>query len=190
VARNLLLAAGFAAVPLLPAEEPTTEGWLAIGLAAAILACAALAVAVLALAREIGVLRLRVGPGSALEIPEEGPELGSRSPIVERFELGPDVRQAIAVFSSEGCRVCQSLGPSIELLRSDPVIAIEVFDEAAEAQVWAALDVPGSPYAVALSPEGIVLAKGTFNNLAQLESVIAAAMRRAEQRLAIEGLIQ
>ena len=188
VARNLVLAAGFAAVPFVPVSEPTTEGWLAIGLGVALLACAGLAVAVLALAREIGVLRLRVGPGSALEIPEEGPELGSRSPLVERFDLTADTRHAVAVFSSEGCRVCQSLGPSIQLLRSDPAIAIEVYDEAADAEVWAALDVPGSPYAVALSPEGVVLAKGTFNNLAQLESVIAAAERRADQRLSIEGL--
>jgi hypothetical protein len=189
VARNVGLAAGFAAVPFLPAKEPTTEGWLAIGLGVALLACAALAVAVLALAREIGVLRLRVGPGSALEIPEEGPELGSRSPLVERFAVGPDERHAIAVFTSEGCRVCQGMGPAIELLRSDPAIAIEVFDESDHADAWAALDVPGSPYAVALSPEGIVLAKGTFNNLAQLESVIAAAERRADQRLSIEGLV-
>jgi hypothetical protein len=85
VARNLALAAAFAALPFLPADEPTTEGWLAIGLAVALLACAGLALAVLALAREIGVLRLRLGPGAALEIADEGPELGSRSPAVERF---------------------------------------------------------------------------------------------------------
>jgi hypothetical protein len=43
VARNLVLAAGFAAVPLLPTTEPTTEGWLAIGLAVALLAFEGLA---------------------------------------------------------------------------------------------------------------------------------------------------
>ena len=82
------------------------------------------------------------------------------------------------MFSSEGCHVCQSLGPSVALLRSDPELALEVFDEDAEADVWKALDVPGSPYAVAMGIDGTVLAKGTFNNLAQLESVIAAAERR------------
>ena len=40
----------------------------------------------------------------------------------------------------------------------------------ADAAAWLALDVPGSPYAVALDRDGTVLAKGTFNNLAQLES--------------------
>jgi hypothetical protein len=38
--------------------------------------------------------------------------------------------------------------------------------------------VPGSPYAVALDADGTVLAKGTFNNLAQLESILAAGERR------------
>src|SRR5438094_664258 len=47
------------------------------------------------------------------------------------------------------------------------------------AQTWQAR-VPGSPYAVALDPlTGTVLAKGTFNGLAQLESVLATAERRA-----------
>jgi len=45
------------------------------------------------------------------------------------------------------------------------------------------LDVPGSPYAVALGRDGTVLAKGTFNSLAQLESVVATAMRRRQEAL-------
>ena len=188
VARNLVLAAGLVAVPLVRASEPTTEGWLAIGLAVALLACAGLAVAVLALAREIGMLRLRLGPGSALEIPEEGPELGSRSPLTGRFGVDRDTRLALAVFTSEGCRVCQGLGPSIDLLRREPALAVEVFDELGDRDVWEALDVPGSPYAVALGADGTVLAKGTFNNLAQLESVLATGERRAGARIAVEDL--
>ncbi len=38
--------------------------------------------------------------------------------------------------------------------------------------------IPGSPHAVALDPQGTVLAKGTFNSLAQLESILAAGERR------------
>jgi hypothetical protein len=45
--------------------------------------------------------------------------------------------------------------------------------------------VPGSPYAVALDLDGTVLAKGTFNNLAQLESVVATAERRRAAQEAI-----
>jgi len=178
VARNAVLAAAFALVPVLGAAEPTTDEWLGLGLAVALLACAGLAVAVLALAREVGMLRLRLGPDSALEIPDEGPEVGSRSPLIQRFQPGPAVELALAVFVSSGCRSCQALEPAIESLRGDPVVSVESFDEVADAAAWSEADAPGSPYAVAMDPNGTVLAKGTFNNLAQLESVLATAERR------------
>ena len=63
---------------------------------------------------------------------------------------------------------------------SDPAVAVRVFDEHADAQAWDALRVPGSPYAVAIDLDGTVRAKGTFNNLTQLESVVATAQRRAQ----------
>jgi hypothetical protein len=55
---------------------------------------------------------------------------------------------------------------------------VATFDEHTDGDIWRALDVPGSPYALALDRDGTVLAKGTFNNLAQLESVLATAERR------------
>ena len=55
---------------------------------------------------------------------------------------------------------------------------LRTFDEVEHADAWAAADVPGSPFAVALDADGTVLAKGTFNTGAQLESVLAAAERR------------
>jgi hypothetical protein len=98
--------------------------------------------------------------------------------VIERFEgLGRD-SLALAVFTSEGCRVCRGLQPAIASLAGDPSIAVRVFDEVADRAVWAQLRVPGSPFAVAFDPHGFVLAKGTFNNLAQLESVLATAERR------------
>ncbi len=178
VARNLVLAAGFAALPLLPQRSPSTDEWLAIGLCVALVACAGLAVAVLALAREVGMLRLRLGPSSALEIPEEGPELSSRIDLVDRFARESGAELALAVFTSEGCRVCRALEPAIATLEGDPALTVMSFDEVAEAEVWRELGVPGSPFAIALDPDGTVLAKGTFNNLAQLESVLATAERR------------
>ena len=59
----------------------------------------------------------------------------------------------------------------------------------ADAAVWTELDVPGSPYAIALDRDGMVLAKGTFNNLAQLESVLATAERRRGERVLAAGVI-
>jgi Methylamine utilisation protein MauE len=177
VARTALLAAAFAALPLLPRSEPSTEGWLAIGLAAALLGLAALAVVVLALAREVGMLRLAADPRGALEVAHEGPEVGGRTALAERFEIGPG-RIGLAVFSSEGCALCRALEPAVAAFGRDPRVALRTFDEVRDAGAWAAADVPGSPFAVALDADGTVLAKGTFNTAAQLESVLAAAERR------------
>jgi Methylamine utilisation protein MauE len=179
VARNAALAIAFAALPLIPSRGLTTDEWLAVGLGVALLACGGLGLAVLALAREVGMLRLRLGSDSALEIPGEGPELGSASDAIARFEPGPGAELALAVFVSRSCSACAALEPAIESLAGEPLLAVEVFEESAEAKVWSQLAIPGSPYAVALALDGTVLAKGTFNNLAQLESVLATAERRA-----------
>jgi methylamine utilization protein MauE len=178
VLRNLGLAAGFAALPLLPERSLSTDEWLGVGLGLALLMCLGLGVAVLALAREVGMLRLRLGPAAALEIREEGPELGERVEVIERFRDVGEASLALAVFSSAGCRVCRGLEPAIAALAGDPAVAVQAFDEVAEREVWSELQIPGSPFAIALDPDGTVLAKGTFNNLAQLESVLATAERR------------
>src|SRR5262245_20382372 len=66
--RTAALAAALALAPLLPRSEPSTDEWLAIGLAFALLGLCALGVVVLALAREVGMLRMSVAPRGALEI--------------------------------------------------------------------------------------------------------------------------
>jgi hypothetical protein len=186
VARNLVLAAAFAALPLLPESELSTDEWLGLGLAAALLACAGLAVAVLALAREVGMLRLRLGPEGALEIAGEGPELGSAAGLELPWE--PESRLGLAVFVSENCHVCHALEPAIVALGRDPIVALATFEEGADSAVWERLAIPGSPFAVAVSREGTVLAKGTFNNLAQLETVLGAAERRQAEREAMGAI--
>jgi hypothetical protein len=179
LARTLALAAGFAVLPLLPRSEPTTEGWLAIGLGAALLGLAALTVVVLALAREVGVLRMSLAPQGALEIPHEGPELGGRTALADTFgEALAERGLGLAVFTSEGCSLCRSLAPAVAALARDPHVALRTFDEVEDSEAWSAADVPGSPYAVAIGTDGTVLAKGTFNSAGQLESVLATAERR------------
>jgi hypothetical protein len=173
VARAGLLAAAFAALPFLPNAMPSAQAWLGIGLAVALAGLAVLAVAVLALARELGELRLAVRPQAALSLEHEGPELGSRVGLIERFEGRAPI--ALAVFTSPGCALCRALEPSLRLVASDPEVELETFDEEADAGVWESLAVPGSPYGVVLDPDGVVLAKGTFNTLFQLESLIADA---------------
>jgi hypothetical protein len=189
VARNLGLAAAYAVLPFLPEGELSTDEWLGLGLGVTLLACAGLAVAVLALAREVGMLRLRLGPEGALEIAEEGPALGSRSPVISRFGARGSAELALAVFTSDGCRVCAGLEPAVATLARDPILVVATFEEKADADVWEELGIPGSPFAVALDLNGTVLAKGTFNNLAQLESVLGAAERRRADRQVLESLV-
>ena len=178
VGRNFALAAAFAALPMLPASDLSTDQWLGLGLVVALLGCAGLAIAVLALAREVGMLRLRLGPQAALEIPEEGPPLGERVDLARDFEAGARTELLLATFSSDGCHICQAIEPALETLHSDPVLSLRSFDEVRDTDAWRELDVPGSPYAVAMDLDGTVLAKGTFNTLAQLESVLATAQQR------------
>jgi hypothetical protein len=177
VSRTALLGAAFLALPLLPDTKPSTEAWLGIGLGVALVGVAALAVALLALARELGELRLAVAPQAALSIDHEGPELGGRVGLIDRFEGDPRSRRLVAAFTSPNCSLCAALEPSLRLLANDPGVELQLFDEEADADAWAALAVPGSPYAVVLAPDGEVLAKGTFNSLYQLESLLAHSTR-------------
>jgi hypothetical protein len=188
IARNIVLAVLFAITPSLPGGELSPDQWLALGLGLALLLCAALAVAVLALAREVGMLRLRLGPAAALEISHEGPEVGGSTALIDRFRLEERNELALAVFTSVGCHVCRVLTPAVDSLRGEPALGVATFEESADSEVWEALGIPGAPYAIAMDREGTVLAKGTFNNLAHLESILATAERRGTERKRLEAL--
>ena len=151
-------------------------------------ACAALAIAVLGLTREVAGLRLRLGSETFLEVGSEGPEVGGRTALVDRFSFAPGEEFAVAIFTAVGCHVCRVLEPSIELLRTDPTLAVALFEEGADSTVFEALAIPGVPYAIALDPDGTVLAKGAVSNLAHLEGIIAAASQRRTERDRITAL--
>ncbi len=179
VARDLALAAAYAGLPSVTRAPVSTVGWLAAGLVLALVGVAAVGVVTVALAREIGELRLRLGPQLALELADEGPPLGRRVPLIGRFALDGDVKLALAVFSSAGCPLCRALEPALDWLGRDPFVSMLSFDEHADDDVWRALEVPGSPYALVLDRAGTVLAKGAFNSGGQLEGMLATAERRA-----------
>ena len=126
------------------------------------------------------MLRLSVAPRGALEVAHEGPEIGARSALAPEF--GAEL--AAAAGSGWPCSPPRAAGcagrsqPAIDAFGHHPSVVLRTFDEARDADAWAAADVPGSPFAVALDADGTVLAKGTFNTGAQLESVLAAAERR------------
>lgn len=179
--RTLALAAVYALLPLVPDTDPSTDAWLAIGLGVALAATAALAVLLLALAREVGELRRALPPALPLEIDGEGPARGSRVALIDRFVPQPSARFALAVFSSEGCPMCQALVPAVTALQRDPLLAVELFDEVEHQDVWRALSIPGSPYAIVLGLDGTVLAQGTFNSARQLEALVATGEERERE---------
>ena len=126
------------------------------------------ALAAIALAAAIVVRARAARPTGALDIDGEGPPLGAAP------ALGDGVR--LALFTAPGCHLCRALTPLARRLGA------RVFDEVADAPAWARAAVPGAPYAVALSADGTVLAKGTVNTRAQLASVFgAAASQRPRQ---------
>jgi hypothetical protein len=175
-ARTAALASAFAVLPWLPDVRPSTQTWLIAGLAVALGGIGLLTVAVLALARETGELRLALAPQAALSVEHEGPQIGSRTALHERFSRGRTL--ALAVFTSPGCRLCEALEPAVRLVGSDPEVELEVFEERKDVELWRSLRIPGSPYGVVVDPAGTVLAKGTFNTLLQLEGLLATAERR------------
>jgi hypothetical protein len=166
-ARTALLAVACAALPLVGAP-PDVSLVLTAAVAAAVI--------VLAAGR-------RSAPRGALEIEGEGPPLGEPSPLAAWFAGPPSAADpgggiALALFTSPGCALCKRVVPAAEALAG---VDVRRFDEAEEPEAWAAARVPGAPFAVALGPDGVVLAKGTVNDARQLDSVIAAARAREPQ---------
>jgi hypothetical protein len=157
--RTALLAVACAALPAIGAGPD---------LPLVLTAAAAAAAIVLAAGR-------RSAPRGALEIDDEGPPLGQVSPLSEWIDAADGV--ALALFTSPGCALCKRVAPAAETLAG---VTVRRFDEAADPGAWTAANVPGAPFAVALGPGGVVLAKGTVNDPRQLESVVAAARERAD----------
>lgn len=180
------------------------EGWWAASYVILWILVLALAVVVVALARQIGTLHLRVGPRGALEMDDEGPELGD---VPQPFDLpaidGREVRLGgpgeaqLLMFVSPGCMVCEQVLPSVGVVARSgsmtPYVLTDVDAFETErafvskripaavvpaAEVAQAYSVPGTPYVVVLDDGGAVRAKGTVNNLEQMEGLVDTARRR------------
>lgn len=165
----------------------------------------ALCLVVVALARQIGTLHMRLGPRGALELDDEGPELGSEAPPIPTHDLTGEpvvigAADQLLMFVSPGCRVCEQVLPSVgavaEQGRLAPYVITDV-DEEETALVFKrkrigapvvpgiaitqAYAVPGTPYVVIADRSGRVAAKGTVNNLEQIEGLIDSALRRSNE---------
>jgi methylamine dehydrogenase accessory protein MauD len=165
---------------------------------------AVLCATVIALARQVGVLHLRLGPRGALEIDDEGPPLGERIDALTTTDVsGAPVTVAargeaqLLLFVSPGCPVCDRVLPSVAAMARGgelmPYVLVDAGrDEAIamldgrrlqaplvpDGELAGALAVPGTPYAVVVDAEGVVRAKGTVNDLEQIEGLTGTAMSR------------
>jgi len=177
------------------------SGWWAASYAVLWVLVVMLCVIVVALARQIGTLHLRVAPLGALELDDEGPPLGEAPPPLEAHALdgspvtvgGPGEAQLL-VFVSPGCRVCREVLPGVPVVAaahglSPVIVAGEHSSEGdvvappgtalvASAEVMSSYAIPGTPYVVVLDHSGVARAKGTVNNLEQLEGLADTARRR------------
>jgi methylamine dehydrogenase accessory protein MauD len=186
-------------------QEVAVSGWWAVSYVALWIVVGALCVIVVALARQIGTLHLRLGPRGALELDGEGPPLGA---VVEPIELidsrgGPVTVAArgeaqLLLFVSPGCTVCDDVIPAARAVSrgnelSAYVLSDSTLEEAAAVaersrlrvpvvpapELARELEVPGTPYVLVLDGAGAVRAKGTVNNLEQVEGLALTAQRRA-----------
>jgi methylamine dehydrogenase accessory protein MauD len=186
---------------------PDMSGWWVASYVVLWLLVLALCVLVVALARQIGTLHLRLAARGALEIDDEGPPLAEAPQPVEaedleggRHVVGGPGRPSLLLFVSPGCSICADVIPGLPAAArafGHPLRPLVVADAGtaqaraaypdgraervpviADPALSAAYRVPGTPYAVVLDGLGVVRAKGTVNDLEQLEGLVETARRR------------
>jgi methylamine dehydrogenase accessory protein MauD len=182
------------------------SGWWLISYGVLWVLVVVLCAVVVALARQIGTLHLRLGPRGALEIDDEGPPLGEQVDPVpvtgldgEELVLGGGGSPQLLLFVSPGCDVCRQVLPSVDAVARGGSLAPVVVTDTGETETRAAYrhkhgaaplvasleacetyGVPGTPYVLVLDAQGIVQAKGTANNLEQMEGLVDTARRRLD----------
>jgi methylamine dehydrogenase accessory protein MauD len=186
------------------------HGWWAASYLALWVLTIVLAVVVVALARQIGTLHMRLGPRGALEMDDEGPPLGEAPESQDVLDvtgapvtLGGPGRQQLLLFVSPGCGMCEQVLPALPAIARNgqltPYVVTDVDRSETEltfgrqrlaarlipgAELIQRYNVPGTPYVIVTDRLGIVRAKGTVNNLEQMEGLVDTAQRRIKESLA------
>lgn len=160
-----------------------------------------LTLALLALARQVGVLHLRVAPAGAL-VTGKGPVVGEAAPVMETVTLDgqslavgrPAGRKQLLLFVSPHCPLCKDLIPvARNFARSEKLDIVFVGDdqEAEQRAMIARMDMAGLPFvnssivgrayqvdrlphAVLIGEEGKLLSRGLVNSREHLESLVTA----------------
>jgi len=163
----------------------------------------ALVVALLALARQVGVLHIRVAPAGALTT-AGGPAVGGKSTAIPATTLdgahvtvggaAPGSVLRLLMFVSASCPLCKNLIPMAKsFARDERVQLIFVGDDTPDVQramierhglagyqfingpdVGQAYQVGKLPYAILLDADGVILSKGLVNSREHLESLVIA----------------
>jgi methylamine dehydrogenase accessory protein MauD len=168
--------------------------WLVLG---------ALVLAGLALARQVGVLHVRVAPAGALDA-NRGPAVGDKAPPLALTTLdgrpytvggvSPVQANRLLMFVSAQCPMCKTLIPVAKsFAAAERVQLVFIGDDDAAVQealvaaqgleahpfvnsgeVGRLFEVDKLPHAVLLGSDGTVLAKGLVNSREHLESLIVS----------------
>ena len=163
------------------------SGWWAAAFVVQWILLAVLAVVVVALARQIGVLQLRLAPIGALEVDDEGPPLGdvpeawaARTPDGSSTVVGGPGSGRLVAFVSDTCPICEQVAPSLPAAARASGLELQVVSDP---DLEVAYRVPGVPFVVVLDELGLVRSKGTVNSLEQVEGLVDTARRRTTQEL-------
>jgi methylamine dehydrogenase accessory protein MauD len=162
-----------------------------------------LGLALLALARQVGVLHIRLAPAGAL-LTGKGPVVGEAAPVLEvatmdgaPLAIGKALakgRMQLLLFVSPHCPLCKDLIPVAKnFARREKLDIVFVGDDAPDEQraMIARLDMAGLPFvngsivgrtfhvdrlphAVLIGDDGTVLSKGLVNSREHLESLVTA----------------
>jgi len=163
----------------------------------------ALGIALLALARQVGVLHVRVAPAGAL-LTGKGPVVGEPAPMLDvttmdgaALSIGKALakgRMQLLLFVSPACPLCKELIPiATNFARRERLDIVFIGDDEASQQqaMIGRLDMAGMPFvngplvgrtfhvdrlphAVLIGDSGTVLSKGLVNSREHLESLVTA----------------
>jgi methylamine dehydrogenase accessory protein MauD len=162
-----------------------------------------LSVGLLAIARQVGVLHVRVAPAGALT-PATSPAVGEAAPVLEvatidgqKIAIGKPLasgRLQLLMFVSPLCPICKELIPVAKsFARREQLDVVFVGDDDLADQqrmisemriaglpfvngpeVGRAFNVDKLPHAVLLSDTGLVISKGLVNSREHLESLVVS----------------
>jgi methylamine dehydrogenase accessory protein MauD len=134
----------------------------------------------------------------------EGPPLGEAPDAYDihtldgrSLSIGGPGPAHVLMFVSPGCHLCEAVMPSLGvaakskgmdasiLVDADPLETTHLFAKrkldvnvAPAGALTESYSIPGTPYIVVLDDLGVTRAKGTVNNLEQLEGLIDTAIQR------------